>query len=70
MERVAGASRVLSHRTASWRCSAIFDVPDNIAYEFNLPSSGGREKINADKFIFDQYHQLKLVQPVEAEIVS
>ena len=48
----------------------MFDVPDKISNRINLLGSGVGEKINAHKFIFDQYHQLKLVEPIEAEIVG
>jgi hypothetical protein len=48
----------------------MFDVPDKIADHVNLLGSGVGEKINAHKFIFDQYHQLELIEPIEAEIVS
>ena len=48
----------------------MFDVPDKIADHVNLLVSGVGEKINAHKFIFDQYHQLELIEPIKAEIVS
>jgi len=45
------------------------DMPDNIADDFDLIRSGVR-KFNAGEFIFDQYHQLELIEPVKAEILT
>ncbi len=48
----------------------MFNLSDEIADQYYLRSYGVREKINANKFIFDQYHQLKLIEPVKTKIVS
>ena len=43
------------------------DVPNEIGYYFYRR---GVRKFNADEFIFDHYHQLELIEPVNAEIVT
>ena len=48
----------------------MFNLSDQIANKFNLRSCGVREKINANKFLFDQYHQLKLIEPVKTKVIS
>jgi hypothetical protein len=48
----------------------MFNLSDEIADQYYLRSYGVCEKINANKFIFDQYHQLKLIEPVKTKIVS
>jgi len=49
--------------------SYFLDVPDEIADDFHFMRSLVR-KFKVSKFIFDQYHQLELIEPAEAEIVS
>ena len=48
----------------------MFNLSDQIANKFNLRGCGVREKINANKFLFDQYHQLKLIEPVKTKVIS
>jgi hypothetical protein len=59
-----------SRRSASYSGIMIFDVPDKIAYYFDLCSSSVCKKINAHKFVFDDYQQLKLIEPIKAKIVT
>ena len=44
-------------------------MPNEIADDRDFICSGVR-KLNAGKFIFNQYHQLELIEPVEAEILT
>jgi hypothetical protein len=48
----------------------LLDLADEIANQFDLSSSGVREKFNARKFIFDQYQQFKLIEPIKPKIVG
>jgi hypothetical protein len=43
------------------------DVPDEIANHFYRR---GIRKFNANELVFDHYHQLELIEPVNAKIVT
>jgi len=53
----------------TWRFIQRLDVPNEIADNFDFTRSGVR-KFDANKFIFDQYHQLEFIEPIETEIVT
>ncbi len=44
-------------------------MPDEIANDFDLICIVFRN-LNAGKFIFDQYHQLNAIEPVQAKILT
>ena len=46
-----------------------FYVADEIADDCDFLDIGIR-KFDADKLIFDQYHQLELIEPIESEIAK
>ena len=46
-----------------------FHLSDKITDDRDFLDVGIR-KFNAGKFIFNQYHQLELIEPVEAEIAE
>ncbi len=47
---------------------AAFNVANEIAHDFDLIGIVVC-KLDADEFIFDQYHQFKAIEPIEPEIV-
>ena len=53
----------------TWCFFRHLDVPHEIADDFDFMHSSVR-KFDASKFILDQYHQLELIEPVKAEIVT
>jgi hypothetical protein len=59
-----------SRRAANYRGIVIFDVPDDIADYFELCGNSVCEKIYAHKFVFDNYQQLKLIEPIKTQIVD
>jgi hypothetical protein len=65
-----GSFKRSSCRSASRRGIMMFNMPDKIADQFDVCSGSVCEKIDAHKFVFDHYHQLKLIEPIKTEIVT